>query len=92
MFVFNTALGAGNVDIITDFVSGQDVIHLSVSVFSALGTVGNTVSLSDNLTYDAGTGSLAYDADGQAGPGAATEFAVIGTGLTLLGNDFILVA
>jgi Ca2+-binding RTX toxin-like protein len=93
-FVLNTAPGAGNVDTMTDFVSGQDVIALSATVFTAFaGQVGNTVGLSDNLTYNAGTGVLAYDADG-AGAGAAVDVAVIGspTHPATLGNDFLIVA
>jgi Ca2+-binding RTX toxin-like protein len=93
-FLFNTAPGAGNVDTMTDFVSGQDVIALSATVFTAFaGQVGNTVGLSANLTYNAGTGVLAYDADG-AGAGAAVDVAVIGspTHPATLGNDFLIVA
>jgi Ca2+-binding RTX toxin-like protein len=93
-FVLNTAPGAGNVDTMTDFVSGQDVIALSATVFTAFaGQVGNTVGLSANLTYNAGTGVLAYDADG-AGAGAAVDVAVIGspTHPATLGNDFLIVA
>jgi Ca2+-binding RTX toxin-like protein len=93
-FVFDTAIGVDNVDTISNFVSGQDVIALSASVFTAYaGQVGNTVGLSANLTYNAGTGALAYDADG-AGAGAAVDVAVIGspTPPAALGNDFLIVA
>jgi Ca2+-binding RTX toxin-like protein len=93
-FLFNTAPDASNVDTIIGFVSGQDKVALSASVFTAFaGQVGNTVGLSANLTYNAGTGVLAYDADG-AGAGAAVDVAVIGspTHPATLGNDFLIVA
>jgi Ca2+-binding RTX toxin-like protein len=94
LFIFNTALGASNVDTVTDFVSGQDRVALSASIFTAFaGQVGATVGLSANLTYNAGTGALAYDADG-AGAGAAVDVAVIGspTHPATLGNDFLIIA
>ena len=80
-------------DLITDFVSGVDRIALKGSVFTGLGAVGATVGLSDHLTYDSGTGALAYDEDG-AGAGAAVTFATLGgagTHPATLGLDFLIV-
>ena len=93
-FVFNTALGSLNVDTITDFQSGQDLIALSASIFTVFaGQEGNKVGLSANLLYDAGSGALSYDADG-LGAGAPVEFAILGvaTHPGSLGNDFWIVA
>jgi Ca2+-binding RTX toxin-like protein len=92
-FVFATALdGLLNIDSITDFVSGTDVIELSAGLFAGLGTVGTTVGLSPNLTYDSGAGVLQYDADG-AGGGAGVTFAILGTSIhPALGSDFLIVA
>ncbi len=93
-FVFNTAPGAGNLDTLTDFHSGQDIIVLSAGVFTAYaGQVGQTVGLSATLSYDAGTGLLVYDADG-AGALAAIDIALLGTVShpAALGNDFLIVA
>jgi Ca2+-binding RTX toxin-like protein len=94
-FQFLHALdGTVNVDTLLDFTSGQDVFELSAAIFTVFaGQVGNFVSTSANLTYDSGTGVLAYDADG-AGPAAAVTFAILGVGVhtTLLGNDFLIVA
>jgi len=93
-FVFDTSPSADNTDTITDFTSGLDVIALSANIFTAYaGQVGNTVGLSDNLTYDAGTGILAYDADG-LGAGAAVEIALLGilNHPAALGNDFLIIA
>jgi Ca2+-binding RTX toxin-like protein len=93
-FVFGTALdGILNIDTITDFMSGTDVIELSATIFGAFaGQVGNTVGLSDNLTYDGGTGVLQYDADG-AGVNPGITFAVLGTSIhPAVANDFTIIA
>jgi Ca2+-binding RTX toxin-like protein len=92
-FVFNVAPDeATNLDTIIDFQSGVDTIVLSAGVFTAFsGLVGTRVGLSDNLTYDNGTGALAYDQDG-AGAAAAVTIAIIGAGLhpASLGTDFVI--
>lgn len=91
-FEFSTAPSVGNVDTITDFVSGVDVIALSADIFTGLGVAGNTVGLSANLTYNSTTGVLAYDADG-AGAGAPMQIALLGasTHPAALGSDFLLI-
>lgn len=85
-FVFNTKLGATNVDTITDFATG-DKIALSGSIFSKL---KGDKDLSDNfvlasatttkqyLIYNTTTGKLYYDADGSATKSSAIEIAIIG--------------
>jgi Ca2+-binding RTX toxin-like protein len=93
-FVFATALdGILNIDTITDFTSGTDVIELSAAIFTAYsGQIGNTVGLSANLTYDSGTGVLAYDADGVEGASGVT-FAILGTSShPAVGSDFLITA
>ena len=83
-----------NIDTITDFQSGQDVIDLSAAIFTSFsGQIGSVVSLSSVLTYNSGTGVLAYDIDG-AGPTPAVTFAILGTIVhpTLIGNDFLIIA
>jgi Ca2+-binding RTX toxin-like protein len=93
-FVLHTALdGVLNIDTITDFVSGTDVIELSAAIFTAYsGQIGNTVGLSANLTYDSGTGVLQYDADG-AGGAAGVTFAILGTAIhPAVGSDFFITA
>jgi Ca2+-binding RTX toxin-like protein len=91
-FVFDTAPALANVDTITDFKSGEDKIVLSAAVFTSLGVAGDTIGLSANLTYNSGTGVLAYDADG-AGAAAAVQIALLGTSThpTSLGSDFLLI-
>jgi Ca2+-binding RTX toxin-like protein len=91
-FNFATALdGILNIDTITDFVSGVDVIELSAAIFTAYaGQVGNTVGLSPNLTYNGGAGVLQYDADGVGG-GAGITFAILGTSShPSVANDFVI--
>lgn len=92
-FVFSTVDALVHVDLISDFVSGTDSIGLSASVFAGLGAVGTTIGLSASLTYDSGSGALAYDADGVGG-NAGVTFAMLGTGShpAVLGMDFMIVA
>jgi Ca2+-binding RTX toxin-like protein len=94
-FQFASALdGALNIDTITDFVSGQDVIELSASVFTAYaGLVGARIGTGAQLQYNAATGALSYDGDG-FGAGAPITFAVLGTSTHPAGvaADFLIVA
>lgn len=97
-FVFSTALGAGNVDTILFYSVSQDTIELDVDVFSAIGlgtlaanafVIGSAASTADHrIIYDATTGALYYDADGD-GAGVALQFATLGTGLALTNADFV---
>jgi serralysin len=91
-FVFSTAPSVGNVDTITDFQSGVDVIALSTSIYAGLGVVGDTVGLSANLTYSSVTGVLSYDADGVGGV-AAVQIALLGSSThpATLAADFVLI-
>jgi Ca2+-binding RTX toxin-like protein len=60
-FHFDTARGAGNVDVVNDFTKGQDMLVLSRSVFTAFGpgTPGATVILAYAGSYAFTTGSAA---------------------------------
>ncbi len=82
----------GNIDTLSDYTPGQDRIVLSAGVFTAYaGQIGQIVGLSANLTYNAITGFLSYDADG-AGPAAAVQLAIIGSPgrhPATLGNGFV---
>jgi len=102
LFVFETALGAGNVDNISDFVAANDTIVLSKSIFTALaGDVLDPSAFASGLAnqtattrivYVAGSGALYYDADG-SGAGAAVQFATfIGVSGAVTANDFQLAA
>jgi Ca2+-binding RTX toxin-like protein len=97
-FVFSTALGASNIDTIQFYSVAQDTIQLDVDVFSAIGlgtlaanvfVIGAAATTADHrIIYDATTGALYYDADGN-GAGAAVQFATLGTGLALTNADFV---
>ncbi|KQT55411.1 hypothetical protein ASG52_24725 [Methylobacterium sp. Leaf456] len=99
-FVFATALGAGNVDRITDFSAADDTIQLSKSIFTALsgGTLaasafkdlsvaGAKIDADDRILYNKTTGALSYDSDGN-GSKAAVQFATIDTKVALTAADF----
>jgi Ca2+-binding RTX toxin-like protein len=103
IFVFDTALGAANVDTIADFSVVDDTIRLENAIFAALTTTG-TLSLAnfranttgeaqdsnDRIIYETDTGRLYYDADAN-GAGARIHFATL-TGLPTLTNaDFAVV-
>jgi Ca2+-binding RTX toxin-like protein len=102
-FEFVTALGANNVDHITDFASGVDRIRLDDAVHAGIGATGNFAAgdgrfwaaagattghdANDRVIYDTATGNLYYDADG-SGAGAAQLFAVLDGAPTLTAADF----
>ncbi|WP_069306822.1 calcium-binding protein [Methylobrevis pamukkalensis] len=99
VFVFANGFATAGLDTITDF-DDLDIIELSSSVFSALGTGvldaaafalgGLATDAGDRILYDATTGGLFYDADG-SNVGAAVQFAQLGTGLNLQASDFMVV-
>lgn len=101
-FVFDTGLNPGsNVDRIADFSVSDDTIHLDNAVFTALTTPGTldedafhigtaAHDADDRIIYDATTGHLTYDANGDAA-GGFTDFAVLEAGLALTHSDFIVV-
>jgi Ca2+-binding RTX toxin-like protein len=98
-FVFATALGAGNVDIVADFNVADDRFLLSDAIFKALtpgtlaaaafraNTTGLAADASDRIIYETDTGELYYDADGN-GAGSSVLFAKLDIGLTLTNADF----
>ncbi len=96
-YVFSSALGGDNVDVIFGFSAADDAIELDVDVFSAiaLGTLdvnafvtgSAAADAEDRIIYNPVTGALYYDADGSEA-GAAIQFATLNTGLTLTNDDF----
>ena len=100
VFVFSDALGASNMDTITDFSSVDDTIRLENAVFAALtntgtlsssyfraNTTGTAQDTNDFIVYETDTGKLFYDTDG-SGTSAAIHFATL-TGLpTITAADF----
>ena len=99
-FHFDTALGGGNVDTILDMSSGEDRIMLDDAVFAglALGTLsadafttGTAATTAEHrIIYDAATGALWFDADGN-GDGAAVQFATIANPAILQASDFVVI-
>ncbi|CDX43269.1 hypothetical protein MPLSOD_50112 [Mesorhizobium sp. SOD10] len=98
-FVFNTALGTGNVAKITDFTVSKDKIQLDHTVFSELhggklaaaafsiGTAAHDTS--DHIVYDSSTGGLYYDSDGHGGA-SQVQFATLSPGLSLSSSSFFV--
>lgn len=101
VFAFTSALGAGNIDTISDFASGVDKIGLASDIFAAVTGggilagefVAGTAALDgdDRLIYDQATGRLFYDADAN-GSGAAVLFAQLAQGTALSVTDFVVVS
>lgn len=98
-FVFNTALGAGNIDAIVDFEVGIDDIMLHSGIFTTLApgtlsaaafhTGAAAADASDRIVYDSATGALYYDADGIDGV-AQIQFATVTAGLAIGNSDFLI--
>jgi Ca2+-binding RTX toxin-like protein len=97
-FRFTTALGASNVDSISDFEHGTDKIVLSQAVFAGIGATldasefGGAADPNNYIIYNQGTGKLFYDAGGSAaGPGPVL-FATVAAGTILDAGDFLMIA
>lgn len=100
IFMFDTALGNNEIDIITDFSPKDDGIYLDDVIFSSLSTGRLNASAfytgsaahdaTDRVIYNAATGALYYDADG-TGAASAQQFVQLAAGLSLNQNDFYVV-
>lgn len=103
IFFFDTALGASNIDTVTDFTAADDTIRLENAVFTAIagtGTLtalqfvanatGTATSANHRIVYDTSSGYLYYDANGSAG-GGSQLFAKLAPGLALTNADFLVV-
>ncbi|WP_230532927.1 M10 family metallopeptidase C-terminal domain-containing protein, partial [Microvirga roseola] len=101
-FDVDAPLGAGNVDTIEDFATGEDKFQLSRSVFTnasggtyidswsfAVGSAAT--SSSHRIVYNQATGDLFYDADGSGAAAAQVKFAAVTAGSTLNWTHFLLV-
>jgi Ca2+-binding RTX toxin-like protein len=99
-FVFGTSPGSGNVDTITDFTQGSDVIRLSSTVFTGLAAgvlpgeafrIGEEATEADDrIIYDPTSGELFFDADG-AGGATQIQFARLNEAPDLAASDFFVV-
>jgi Ca2+-binding RTX toxin-like protein len=103
-FVFDTALGATNIDTIGNYTVVDDVIRLSSLIFTGLGsgvalaagafasnTTGLAVLSTDHIIYQSNTGALFFDVDGFGGV-AGKQFATITANLAGFGaGEFFMV-
>jgi len=100
-FVFDTALGTGEVDTIRGFSRKYDTVRLEDSVFTKAGPKGwlkwdafhvgsKAADAEDRIVYDRKTGALYYDKDG-TGVAAQVKFAQLDKGLKLTHLDFFIV-
>ena len=100
VFAFSCLPGAGGADRITDYSVADDTIRFDHASFGALGPIGALApqafwrgagahDADDRVVYDAASGALLYDADGN-GACAAVTIALIGTGLAMTSAEFTI--
>jgi Ca2+-binding RTX toxin-like protein len=100
-YAFTTALGASNVDVLADMISGSDKIALDDAIFTTIGgpgTLGANACATgtaagdadDRIIYNQATGALYYDADGSGG-GAMIQFATLTGAPALAASDFLII-
>lgn len=101
VFIFESAIGAANVDSLTGYSVADDIIHLENAVFAALTTTGTLASgafaigasattTAHRIIYNATNGQLLYDADGNGG-GTAIHFATLSAGLAMTAGEFLVI-
>jgi Ca2+-binding RTX toxin-like protein len=101
-FEVTSALGTSNVDRLVDFSHADDVIQLDHAIFSALVTgpldgsafknlSTGRIDADDHILYNARTGVLSYDADGQGGVGAVTFANLLNKPADLDASDFFVI-
>jgi Ca2+-binding RTX toxin-like protein len=97
--LFDTPLGVGNVDTITDLNPALDTILLDDAVFAGLplGVLaftafksGGVVDADDRIIYNPVTGDLFFDPDG-SGAAMATQFATLSNLAAITNVDFVVV-
>jgi Ca2+-binding RTX toxin-like protein len=97
--VFVFAADGEHSDVIDDFLSGADQLHLMASAFAGLTRgVSVTTQLRDSaigadgddfLVYDSTQGVLSYDASGAGG--VLETIAVLGAGVALVASDIVVI-
>jgi hypothetical protein len=103
IFMFNTALGGGNIDDITDFTVLDDTIRLDNAIFASIAGTGvltaaqfvanasgTALDASDRIIYETDTGSLIYDANGSTA-GGRYLVATLDAGLAITNADFFII-
>ena len=99
-FSFHEALKKSNVDTITDFTPGQDMIYLDKHVFKKVGprgeldadhfAVGKARGPDAQIVYDRKAGTLSYDKNGGKA-GGDKVFAKVGKNLDIAHDDFMII-
>jgi Ca2+-binding RTX toxin-like protein len=103
-FVFNSELGATNVDTISGYSMTADTILLDDAVFVGIGAAGASLavsaftsgpgavatSLNHRIIYNTTSGALFYDADG-SGAGSAVQFATLSGAPALNNTEFLII-
>ena len=104
-FVFNSALGADNLDRIADFAAEDRIVlensgpgrfnglalgSLAATAFKDIGPSGGPIDADDRVLYNAATGALFFDADG-AGGLARVQFATLSDAPTLTAADIFVI-
>jgi Ca2+-binding RTX toxin-like protein len=99
-FVFNTALGPGNINSIKDFSRLDDTIQIENAIFKGLASgalssqafrIGPAAAdASDRIVYDKATGALLFDRDGN-GAAVAIQFATLKAGIAVTAADFFVI-
>jgi len=102
-FVFNAALGATNIDTVTDFNVAADTIRLENAIFTGLvagaltaaafrsNTTGQAADATDRIIYETDTGVLWYDADGSGAGATRVGFADLAGGLSMSASEFSVI-
>jgi len=101
-FYFDTALdAANNVDRIISYSAAEDSIFLENAVFAGLGAGALAASAfhigpaaadaSDRIIYNAATGALYFDADGNGSAASAVQFATLASGLAMTAGEFTVI-
>ena len=102
-FIFNAALGATNIDRITDYNVAADRIEIENSVFIGIANgalaasaftanlTGIAADLFDRIMYETDTGFLWFDRDGSGTAFGRVQFADLADGLAMTAGEFAVV-
>ncbi|MCL4067786.1 hypothetical protein M3484_14510 [Pseudomonas sp. GX19020] len=99
VFVFNTAPGVANADLISDFNIADDFIHLDDAIYFSL-TVGAldasrfavgaaATTAAHRIVYNQSSGAIFYDADG-SGAGEMVLIATVTANTALTAGHFLI--
>lgn len=100
IFVFNTALSAGNADIITDYSVTQDTIHISRALVGNLPvgqlsaarfkrTSQGAIDGDDRIIYNSANGQLIFDSNGSA-EGGSVIIATLPANLAMVAGEIVI--